>query len=462
MQAPRRYNLWALMPALGGLLWLGAPEGWGLLLSIVPGVLLLTSGVALLLMPGDARISRMMAVGGLFGTLLGLFFWAFGDGALLAGLLSLASFLLAGREGLRLMPQSADVPEVPQELGVYMRCAFDEALLGYFSATAKVPSRDDIDECIATLKAQRAAVERLGFATDPQALHARPEAPEHVEWQPRRALGQDFRVLHFDSDFAAHPELPGAERYMAYESNRQTAAWVFEHEGEDRPWLLCVHGYRMGHPLLDLPLFAPRLLHHRLGLNLLMPVLPLHGPRRTGRRSGDEFLDGDLGDLLHAECQSLWDLRRHVAWLRARGVQRIGALGFSLGGYNTALLAGYEQLDFAIAGIPVAELPDVLWPSLPDLHQKYYAQHGATPELLREVLRPVSPLTRPCALPVQRRFVFGGLADRLVPPAEVAKLGAHWQVTPSWYPGGHLSFQGSGVVTRTLRTAMQAAEWSRR
>jgi hypothetical protein len=462
MLAPQRYNFWALLPVFAGLCWLNAGSGWGLIFTIWPGALLLSSGVALLLMPGDPRITRMMAVGGLLGMLLGLFFWAFDNGAFLGALLSVGSFVLAGREGLRLMPEVDNVPLVPREIDIYARTALDEALLGYFSATASVPGGGDADDCIEALKAQRAAVQRLGFDRDAAGLHQRPEPPDHVEWQPRRALGQDFRVLHFDSDFAAHPEIPGADHYMAYESNRQTAAWVFEHEGEDRPWLLCVHGYRMGHPLLDFSLFPPKVLHEKYGLNLLMPVLPLHGPRRAGRRTGDQFLDGDLRDLFHAECQTLWDLRRHLAWLRARGAQRIGALGFSLGGYNTALLAGFEQLDFAIAGIPVSDLPSVLWPNQPDLHQKYFAQQGADPDLLREVLTPVSPLARACALPVQRRYVFGGLADRLVPPAEVAKLAAHWQVTPHWYPGGHVTFRGSGIVMRTLREAMQMAEWPRR
>ena len=59
-------------------------------------------------------------------------------------------------------------------------------------------------------------------------------------------------------------------------------------------------------------LFAPHILHDRYGLNLVLPVLPLHGPRRIGRQSGDHFLDGDLLDLLHAETQALWDLRRTI------------------------------------------------------------------------------------------------------------------------------------------------------
>jgi len=36
--------------------------------------------------------------------------------------------------------------------------------------------------------------------------------------------------------------------------------------------------------------FQPEYLHEELGLNLLMPVLPLHGPRDTGLISGKRTL----------------------------------------------------------------------------------------------------------------------------------------------------------------------------
>lgn len=459
MELPQRHNPWSALPIAAGIAWIVAGAGWGLLFTGLPGALLLAGGVSLLLTPGDDRQVRMMAVGGALGTLLGLFFWAFGDGAFIAALLSAASFVLAGREGLRLMASGDGIPAPPQELATYARAALDEALLGYFTGTASVPSGQDAAECVDALKAQRDAIRRLGFDRDVGGLHTAPDAPEHVEWQPRTVMGRDFRALHFESDFVANPEIPGADHYMAYERNRQTAAWVFEHDDGDRPWLLCVHGYRMGHPLLDFSLFPPQVLHEKYGLNLLMPVLPLHGPRRAGRRTGDQFLDGDLRDLFHAECQALWDLRRHLAWLRARGARRIGALGFSLGGYNVALLSQFEQLDFVVAGIPVPDLADVLWPNLPEIHQRYFRSRGIDNALLGDVLAPVSPLARPCALPNGRRFVFGGLADRLVVPAEVARLAAHWNVDPTWYPGGHVTFRGSGVATRTLRAAMEAADW---
>ena len=51
---------------------------------------------------------------------------------------------------------------------------------------------------------------------------------------------------------------------------------------EHRPWLVCVHGAEMGRAALDLALFRAWHLHEDLGLNVVLPVLPMHGPRGTG------------------------------------------------------------------------------------------------------------------------------------------------------------------------------------
>ena len=57
---------------------------------------------------------------------------------------------------------------------------------------------------------------------------------------------------------------------------------------EPWPWLVCVHGAEMGRAALDLMLFRAWHLHQDLGLNVVLPVLPMHGPRARiaeGQRS---------------------------------------------------------------------------------------------------------------------------------------------------------------------------------
>lgn len=458
---PSQFNPLAFVPLLAGLAWLQGGDGLAWLLVLAPGLLLTASGVSLLLWPGDQRIFRYMALGGLIGAVLGLFFWAFAAISLPAFVLSLAAFVVAGRESLRLQPPlPEEIPTARPGVLLSAKAALDEALLAYFLGTAEVPAGEHARDVVREVQAQHEQLRARGFLDAPDTLHKAPPAPDSVQWRRGRIYGIDYQVMSFDSGFVPEAGLPGAERWASYTSNRHTAACVLRHEGEPRPWLVCVHGYRMGVPWMDMNLFPPKVLHEKLGFNLLMPVLPLHGPRRTGWRSGDHYLDGDVGDLLHAGCHSLWDLRRHIAWLRAEGAERIGVLGFSLGGYNTALLAQYEaDLDFAIAAIPVSDLASTLWAHLAPPHREYYEREGLNQTLLREVLRPISPLERQPLLPVERRFVFGGLVDRVVTPPEVARLAAHWGVAPAWYEGGHLTFRGGGIVREQLRAAITAAGW---
>ena len=172
---------------------------------------------------------------------------------------------------------------------------------------------------------------------------------------------------------------------------------MLRHPGPPRPWLVCIHGYQMGWPMIDLLAFQPEILHRRLGLNLLVPTLPLHGHRKSGRRSGDGFLSGDPLDTVHAEAQAMWDLRRLLSWLREdQAAPAIGVMGYSLGGYNTALLASLDDgLACAIAGIPVTDFARIYYRHLPPLHLSCAERHGfAEPDAVRRAARDLAARAR--------------------------------------------------------------------
>ena len=105
-------------------------------------------------------------------------------------------------------------------------------------------------------------------------------APPEIMARVRRI---EFEHLWFDSGYEPHPGEPGRERWLSYAANRTAHAWVMRQAGPERPWLVCIHGYVMGWPLLDLSLFPPEIFRDRLGLNMLLPTLPLHGRRSLGR-----------------------------------------------------------------------------------------------------------------------------------------------------------------------------------
>jgi hypothetical protein len=461
---PKQWEPLAAIPILAGLYWLvAAGEGDWLLLGVVPGALMLMSGMALLLLPGDVRITEYMAGGAVVGAvlLLPVLIWGGVIDALAAGLGAALTFLTAGHVALAREPSTEGAPPPEASLLLDAKTALDEALLAYLVGGSQLPSADEIVRIGADAKRLEDLARQRGWLDKPESLHATPTAPERTYVQQARVYGWTYERVSYASGFVPDPDLPGAEAWAQHQNNRQAVAWVLRHPGPPRPWLVCIHGYRMGEAWLDFLLFPPRWLHERLGVNLFMPVLPLHGPRRVGIRSGDHYLDGNPLDLLSAQAQALWDLRRGLAWLRSQeDSARIGVLGYSLGGYNAALLAQYDaRLDFVVAGIPPSDMAVALWRHIPPTHRDYFAAHGLDRERYQRLLTPVSPLARPPAIDRDRLYMFAGTADRLVLPDQTLALARHWQAPVQWYQGAHLTFRGETVVRSHIEAAMQRAGW---
>ena len=461
---PKQWEPLSAIPIAAGLYWLlGAADGGWLFWGLLPGMLMLMSGMALLLMPGDLRVNEYMALGGAIGVVLVLPVMVPGGfGAGVMGLvLAAAAYVTAGHIALAREPATEGAPQPDQNLLVDAKAALDEVLLAYFVGTARLPNGDEIIRLGEDAARLEQIVKERGWAEHPEKLHATPPPPERVYVQQARLYGQTYERVSFPSGFTLDASLPGAEIWGQHTHNNQAVGWVLRHPGAPRPWLLCIHGYRMGEAWMDMALFPPSWLHDRLGLNLFMPVLPLHGPRRVGLRSGDQYLDGNPLDLLYAQIQALWDVRRALAWLRSQEENpRIGVLGYSLGGYNTGLLVQYERdLDFAIAGIPPTDFAAALWRHIPPAHRDYLAAHGLDVDRYRRLLRPVSPLARPPLLDRDRLYMFAGAADRVVLPDQAVALAKHWQVPVQWYQGAHLTFRGEEVVRGHIEAAMQRAGW---
>lgn len=462
--APRRWEHRSWLAIVVGLYWLlvAGGDSW-LLWAIVPGSLLLATGVAMLLLPGDTRTTQYMALGGLLGVLLAIgaaltaSFWA----ALLAALGSAASFVVAGRVALELEPHYDGAPEIEMSPQMDAKAALDEALLGYFLISTRLPVGAEGERMCADAGKLEDALRNRGWLEHPEQFHAQPSAPEHIDSSTRRIYGSNYEELSWESGYAPDESLPGAAVWCSYRENNQACVRVLRHPGKPRPWLLCIHGYRMGAAWMDLGLFSPKWLHHTLGVNIVQPVLPLHGPRKIGLRSGDGYIDGDLLNLVHAQSNALWDLRRTVAWIRQQDEQpRIGVYGVSLGGYNAGLLASYEaNLDFVVAGIPLVDFAAATWRHMSPTHLRYYESLGMNETRYREILRVVSPLARPPILAPEKLLIFAGTADRLVVPKQPLMLAQHWDTNITWFQGGHLGLRRAPEVSETLREAMLRASW---
>ncbi len=461
MSPTKRWPREAWVPLLAGILWLwGAPTHGlvGFIFSIVPGCLLLGSGVSMLLMAGDRRISQFAALGGLLGVVFALpAFVVVGPGhALLLIAASVGSFLAAGAHTLRLELPIEEVPDPEPSLALAAQVAVDEALLAGILATAPLPGVADHERGQREVAAARELFEAQGWLEKPADYHVTPPDLEMPEIRTRRARGVDFEHLCFESGYEPRPDEPGRERWLGFQANRTAHAWVLRHSGPPRPWLVCLHGYQMGWPAIDLLVFRPEIFHRRLGLNLIVPVLPLHGRRKVGRQSG-HGLFGDVMDGIHAEAQAMWDIRQLLGWVRAQGEPKIGVLGYSLGGYNAALLASLDaELACAIAGVPMTDFARAVYRHAPPLVLREAERRGLPEERMREVKQVISPLVIPPRIPKEARYIFGAVGDRLVTPDQVRDLWRHWdRPRIVWYQGGHVSFRAHPQVQRFVYDALR-------
>ena len=334
------------------------------------------------------------------------------------------------------------IPLGRHAFGRAAKVALDEVALTALLASIGLPTARDRRRINSEVFAARELYRTRGWLDDPVRYHVTPEPLRRAHWGRSKSRSVEFVHLRFASDYEPHPGEPGRDRWLGYAANRTAHAWVLRHRGRPRPWLVCIHGLGMGYPFTDFAGFRATWLHEHLGLNVVLPVLPLHGPRAMDQRSGEGFIAGEHMDTVHAEAQAMWDLRRLLSWVRAQDAPAVGVYGLSLGGYNAALIASLEpELACVIAGVPATCFVQLVHEHAPTLLLRDPGLLEVMWEGVQQVLSVVSPLSLSPRVVWERRFLFGGLIDRFVPFRHVQQLWDHWeQPRAVFYEGSHLSF----------------------
>jgi hypothetical protein len=360
---------------------------------------------------------------------------------------------LAGRAA---GPSDPSVPARKSGLAIASKIVLDEIFFASELASATIVARRDHRRVVLETEDALAFYEDRGWLADPSGFHRTP--PPLARLTLTRVYRPRLPYLHLraPSGYAPHPGEPGRQRWLGYAPTHTLHAWLLRHGGRPRPWLVCIPGYRMGQPLIDFTGFRARWLHQTLGVNVAIPVLPLHGPRRVGWRGGDGFLSGDFVDTVHAQAQAVWDVRRLIGWLRAQGAPGVGVYGISLGGYTAALVASLEsELACVIAGIPATDFVRLAREHAPPMLVRAAERAGFSLDRIERLLRVVSPLALAPRVPHARRFLYAGVVDRLASPDQASDLWRHWgEPRTLWYHGSHVSFIWEPEILPLLAEAL--------
>lgn len=302
-------------------------------------------------------------------------------------------------------------------------------------------SRDDVrtealghGDRLSRLAEVAALYDRPEHYADPESFFQAPPAIDPRLARVRRIKGGEVLDAAWASGFMTHCDEVSL-RYLGHLENRTAAARLFLHDGPARPTVLLIHGYRCGQFSLEERVWPIDWLFER-GLDVVIPVLPFHAVR--SHRSGAAlFPSSDPRMTVEGFRQSVHDLRGLMHLLRERGAPAVGAMGMSLGGYTTSLLATVdERLDFAVPMIPLASIADLARAGgrLVGDREQQRLQFDA----LEGALRVVSPLARPSRVDGDRVLILAATGDRITPPTHARWLADHFGAPLTMFHGGHL------------------------
>ena len=350
------------------------------------------------------------------------------------------------------------LPATAPSRALIAQVLLDEMVLALMKRPDRVPSATEIARVVQDLTTTLALHRERGWTADPSEYHVAPPPLTDFEVRRERWLHTPFERLTWSSDYEPWAGLPGRERWLADERNRTAHALVLRHPGEPRPWVVCLHGLGTGIPAADIPGFRVRHLHWALGLNVLLPTLPRHGPRGPGRLGAQTVMSYDHGDAVLAVAQSVWDVRRAIGWARALGQSPVTVHGVSLGGLVASLLAGLEpDLAAVIAGIPLVSIPDLFRAHVPWRLRRRPWLTDVLGETAAEVHRVISPLAVASKVDADRLYIYAGIGDRMVPPAQAVSLARHWEgANTLWFAGDHIGASWSREVRVFIDAALVA------
>ncbi len=337
--------------------------------------------------------------------------------------------------------------------------ALDEILIAAMKTPGRFPKREQLANAREEMLAAYELFRENGWDGDPSTYHVDPPPPDRTEIGPGFWMGKQWKHLRFESGFDPFVKDSARARWLEFEPNSTMHAW-FRVTDERAPWVVCVHPYGTGRSYVGNFLFRANALAEDLGVNIALVVLPLHGARGHGLWSTTAFMTYNPVDFLLGLTQSVWDVRRFLAWIRKEfDAPPIALYGVSLGAHVAATVGGLDQdLAGVIAGVPTCDLFEVFTRHVPARLKPRAIEHQLIGDETIELLRVTSPLTYPAAIDRDRLFIYAGTGDRMAPPSQAIALWRHWNEPEiAWFDVGHVSFMWNGAINSYVRQCLAEA-----
>lgn len=363
-------------------------------------------------------------------------------------------------------PRLTDLPRATQLLvqgSVVADLALRTAVASALSAgLASWGVRSDFDAELAKLPFYR----ELASARDATTSFPAPRHGVVVDAQPSRhqsSAAPDGVIdsLRFDSPFEALNPLM-RDCYDRFGRNRVACAQHWRHNDGPRDTLCVIHGFMASAHAFNSAFFSLQSLF-RAGYDVLLYVLPFHGPRRSwfAPYDGWDYFAHGVAHINETVAHSIHDFRLFVDYLQEQGSGGIGVTGVSLGGYTAALLASVEpRLQLAVTNAAVTDMGSLMDAWLPAnlLIAAFRQLAGMDRVALDDTLSFHSPLTYAPLLDREHLMIIGGLGDRLAPPQQTSWLWEHWgEPRLHWYPGNHAMHFNRGSYQAEMLAFMRGA-----
>jgi hypothetical protein len=260
--------------------------------------------------------------------------------------------------------------------------------------------------------------------------HTEPE-PLRVNTVHRQRIG---RLAYERVTFTHDPLLPGVLQTERLGGPATAAVHLCRHLGAPRPWLVWVHGAGQG-AAWDLLVARAGRLHHKLGLNIALPIQPGHGARR---QQWPPYPGHDPLANVAGMMRAISEVRAVVRWLRPQATA-IAVSGISLGSPVAALVSHLEQVDAVAVYTPIAGLNAMighhLWRWGPPARPMSDALRS---EVAASLMSVVDPLATDPVPPQPHRLIVAARHDRMAYPEPAAALHDRWGGQVYWHDGSHV------------------------